>query len=261
MPLDIYLSIVVLLFGLLIGSFLNVLIYRIPQKENFIVARSHCMKCNYQLKWYDLVPLFSWLFLRGKCRKCGEKISIQYPLIEVANGLLYLLVFSKFGLSIESLLYCLLFSALLALSVIDFRTYEIPVGFNYFILILGLIRLVTDLQNWTTYCIGFLAVSGFLYLVIWLSNGRYMGGGDLKMMAACGLLLGWKMIILAFVLACILGSVIHLIRMKVSKVGHELAMGPYLSMGIAIAVLYGERLLYWYFYIFLESLYQMMGLV
>ena len=261
MPTVILLYIIIFTYGILIGSFLNVLIYRLPKKENIAIVRSHCMKCGYQLRWYDLVPLFSWLFLGGRCRKCREKISIQYPLIEAANGILYMIVFYYYGLSIESLLYCLLFSALLALSVIDFRTYEIPVGFNYFILILGLIRLVTDLQNWATYCIGFLAVSGFLYLVIRLSNGRYMGGGDLKMMAACGLLLGWKMIILAFVLACILGSVIHLIRMKVSKVGHELAMGPYLSMGIAIAVLYGERLLYWYFYIFLESLYQMMGLV
>ncbi len=261
MPTVILLYIIIFTYGILIGSFLNVLIYRIPKKENIAIVRSHCMKCGYQLRWYDLVPLFSWLFLGGRCRKCREKISIQYPLIEAANGILYMIVFYYYGLSIESLLYCLLFSALLALSVIDFRTYEIPVGFNYFILILGLIRLVTDLQNWATYCIGFLAVSGFLYLVIRLSNGRYMGGGDLKMMAACGLLLGWKMIILAFVLACILGSVIHLIRMKVSKVGHELAMGPYLSMGIAIAVLYGERLLHWYFYIFLESLYRMMGLV
>lgn len=261
MPTVILLYIIIFTYGILIGSFLNVLIYRIPKKENIAIVRSHCMKCGYQLRWYDLVPLFSWIFLGGRCRKCREKISIQYPLIEAANGILYMIVFYYYGLSIESLLYCLLFSALLALSVIDFRTYEIPVGFNYFILILGLIRLVTDLQNWATYCIGFLAVSGFLYLVILLSNGRYMGGGDLKMMAACGLLLGWKMIILAFVLACILGSVIHLIRMKVSKVGHELAMGPYLSMGIAIAVLYGERLLYWYFYIFLESLYRMMGLV
>ena len=246
MPLDIYLSIVVLLFGLLIGSFLNVLIYRIPQKENFIVARSHCMKCNYQLKWYDLVPLFSWLFLRGKCRKCGEKISIQYPLIEVANGLLYLLVFSKFGLSIESLLYCLLFSALLALSVIDFRTYEIPVGFNYFILILGLVRLVTDYVNWSSYVIGFLAVSTFLFIIIVASKGRAMGGGDMKLMATCGLLIGWKLIILAFLLGCILGSIIHIIRMRVSGEDHVLAMGPYLSMGVALAVLFGNQWINWY---------------
>lgn len=246
MPLEIFLYIVVFVYGLLIGSFLNVLIYRIPKKENIAVVRSHCMKCNYQLKWYDLVPLFSWLFLRGKCRNCGEKISIQYPLIEAVNGLLYLLVFYMFGLSIESLLYCLLFSALLALSVIDFRTYEIPVGFNYFILILGLVRLVTDYGNWSNYVIGFLAVSTFLFIIIVASKGRAMGGGDMKLMATCGLLIGWKLIILAFLLGCILGSIIHIIRMRVSGEDHVLAMGPYLSMGVALAVLFGNQWIDWY---------------
>ena len=246
MPLEIFLYIVVFIYGLLIGSFLNVLIYRIPKKENIAVVRSHCMKCNYQLKWYDLVPLFSWLFLRGKCRKCGEKISVQYPLIEAANGLLYLLVFYKFGLSIESLLYCLLFSALLALSVIDFRTYEIPVGFNYFILILGLVRLVTDYVNWSNYVIGFLAVSTFLFIIIVASKGRAMGGGDMKLMATCGFLIGWKLIILAFLLGCILGSIIHIIRMRVSGEDHVLAMGPYLSMGVALTVLFGNQWIDWY---------------
>lgn len=243
----VFLYIVVFVYGITIGSFLNVLIYRIPKKENIAIVRSHCMKCGYQLKWYDLVPLFSWLALKGKCRKCKEKISIQYPLIEAANGMLYLIVFYYFGISIESLLYCLLFSALLALSVIDFRTYEIPVGFNYFILILGLIRVVTDMENWITYGIGFLAVSGFLFLLVILSKGRAMGGGDVKLMATCGLLIGWKNIILAFLLGCILGSVIHVTRMKVSKQGHMLAMGPYLSMGVALAVLYGEHIINWYF--------------
>lgn len=246
MPLTIFLYVVVFLYGVIIGSFLNVLIYRIPKKENIAVVRSHCMNCNYQLKWYDLVPLFSWLFLRGKCRKCGEKISIQYPLIEATNGLFYLLVFYKFGLSIESLLYCLLFSALLALSVIDFRTYEIPVGFNYFILILGLVRLVTDYVNWSNYVIGFLAVSTFLFIIIVASKGRAMGGGDMKLMATCGLLIGWKLIILAFLLGCILGSIIHIIRMRVSGEDHVLAMGPYLSMGVALAVLFGNQWIDWY---------------
>lgn len=246
MPLDIYLYIVVFLFGLLIGSFLNVLIYRIPKKENFIVARSHCMSCNYQLKWYDLVPLFSWIFLRGRCRKCREKISIQYPIVEALNGCLYLLVFYRFGLSIDSLLYCFLFSALIALSVIDFRTYEIPVGFNYFILALGLVRVATDYQNWLNYVIGFFSVSAFLFILIVVSKGRAMGGGDMKLMATCGLLIGWKLIILAFLLGCILGSVIHIIRMKVSDEDHVLALGPYLSMGVALAVLFGNQWIDWY---------------
>ena len=245
-PVTVLLYIVVFVYGITIGSFLNVLIYRIPKKENIAVVRSHCMSCGYQLRWYDLVPLFSWLTLGGKCRKCKEKISIQYPLIEGLNGILYMIVFWKFGLSVESLLYCLTFSALLALSVIDFRTYEIPVGFNYFILTMGLIRVVTDLNNWMDYVIGFFAVSVFLYLLIVLSKGRAMGGGDMKLMATCGLLIGWKLIILAFLLGCILDSVIHIIRMKISGEGHVLAMGPYLAMGVALAVLFGNQWIGWY---------------
>lgn len=246
MPWLIFLYIVVFLYGLVIGSFLNVLIYRIPKKENIAVVRSHCMNCDYQLKWYDLVPLFSWLFLRGKCRKCGQKISVQYPIVEASNAILYLLVFYRYGLSVESLLYCLLFSALLALSVIDFRTYEIPVGFNYFILILGLIRVATDYTNWLNYVIGFFAVSAVLFLIIVVSKGRAMGGGDMKLMATCGLLIGWKLIILAFLLGCILGSIIHIIRMRVSGEDHVLALGPYLSMGVALAVLFGNQWINWY---------------
>ena len=242
----IFLYIVVFIYGIIIGSFLNVLIYRIPKKENIAIVRSHCMKCGYQLKWYDLIPLFSWLSLGGKCRKCEEKISVQYPLIEALNGILYLLVFHQYGLSIDSLLYCLLFSALLALSVIDFRTYEIPVGFNYFILILGLVRLVTDYVNWSNYVIGFLAVSTFLFIIIVASKGRAMGGGDMKLMATCGFLIGWKLIILAFLLGCILGSIIHIIRMRVSGEDHVLAMGPYLSMGVALTVLFGNQWIDWY---------------
>lgn len=242
----ILLYIIIFLYGITIGSFLNVVIYRLPLKENIVTTRSHCMKCGYQLKWYDLVPLFSWMVLGGKCRKCKTRISVQYPIVEALNGVLYLVIFTKFGVSVESLLYCLLFSALLALSVIDFRTYEIPLGINVFILALGILRVMTDLQNWSLYLIGFPAVSAFLYLLYVVSGGRAIGGGDVKLMAVCGLLLGWKLIILAFLLGCILGSVFHIIRMKVSGEGHVLAMGPYLALGVAICVLYGNEMIAWY---------------
>lgn len=246
MPLTVFLYIIVFLYGITIGSFLNVLIYRLPKKENIVTTRSHCMSCGNQLKWYDLVPLFSYLVLRGKCRKCKAKISVQYPLIEGLNGVLYILVFSVYGISVETLLYCLLSSALLALSVIDLRTYEIPVGFQYFILVLGIARVATDYKNWLLYVIGFFAVSVFLYLIVLISKGAAMGGGDVKLMAVCGLLIGWKMILLSLAVGCILGSVIHLLRMKFSGQEHMLAMGPYLSLGIMISVLWGNQFLTWY---------------
>lgn len=244
--------IMIFLFGIVIGSFLNVCIYRIPKKENIVKIRSHCMECNYQLKWYDLVPLFSYLCLGGRCRKCKTKLSVQYPLVELLNGLLYVLVVAVNGLTIESLLYCLMFSALVTLSVIDFRTYEIPLGINLFILTLGLIRVALDYKNFLNYLIGFLSVSGFLYLLFLLTKGRGIGGGDIKLMAVSGLMIGWKCNLLALAFGCIIGSVIHVIRMKVSKEDHVLALGPYLSVGIMIAALWGYDLIEWYFAVILH---------
>lgn len=237
---------IVFVYGIVIGSFLNVCIFRIPCKENIVKVRSHCTHCGYQLRWYDLVPLFSYIFLGGKCRKCRKKLSLQYPIIEAANGFLYILVFFVNGWNAESILYCLLVSALLVLSVIDFRTYEIPFGINLFILMLGLVHLLLDNANWSDYAIGLVSVSAFLHLIYIVSNGRGIGGGDVKLMAACGLLLGWKLIILAFILGCIIGSVVHLLRMKISRATHVLAMGPYLALGVFIAALFGDRLIQLY---------------
>ena len=239
----IYIGIIFFLFGITVGSFLNVLIYRIPKKEEFVKTRSHCMSCGYQLEWYDLVPLFSWIFLGGKCRKCKTKISVQYPLIELLNGILWLAAFLLYDVSITTLLYCGLISSLIALSVIDFRTYEIPVGFNVFILILGLIRVITDYRSWPEYIIGLVSVSVPLLLIFYATKGRGIGGGDVKLMAAAGLLVGWKLAVLAFFLGCLLGSVIHIARMKISGESHVLAMGPYLSAGLIIACFWGEQLI------------------
>jgi leader peptidase (prepilin peptidase)/N-methyltransferase len=239
-------SIVIFLYGIVIGSFLNVVIYRLPKKENIVTTRSHCMECGYQLAWYDLVPLFSWMFLKGRCRKCKARISVQYPIIEALNGVLYVIIFMLCGISIETLIYCLMASALVALSVIDFRTYEIPLGINIFISCLGLVRIITDLSNWTEYAIGFFAVSIPLLLLYMITKGRGIGGGDIKLMAVVGLILGWKRNILAFILGCILGSVIHILRMCLTKADHQLALGPYLSMGILISALFGQKLINWY---------------
>ena len=122
-----------LLFGLVVGSFLNVCIYRLPLHESIITAPSHCMTCGRKLRWYDMVPVFSWIVLGGKCRNCKSKISVQYPIIEALNGVLYVLVCAVNGLNWSSLLYCLMTSALLTLSLIDWRTYEIPFGINVFL--------------------------------------------------------------------------------------------------------------------------------
>lgn len=239
-------SIFFALYGIIFGSFLNVVILRIPIRESITLKRSHCMTCGHTLSWYELIPLFSYLFLGGKCRHCKAHISIQYPIVEAANGIIYVIIFLAKGITVETFLYCLCASALLALSVIDWRTQEIPFGINLFILLLGLVRLFTDLGNWSQYVIGLFAVSGFLLLLSLATRGRGIGHGDMKLMAATGLLLGWKLNIIAFILACIIGSVVHLIRMAVKKVGRRLAFGPYLSVGLFIAMIWGEQLVSWY---------------
>ena len=238
--------ITIFLFGIVIGSFLNVCIFRIPNHETVVTERSHCMNCGYQLSWYDMVPVFSWLCLGGKCRKCKAPISPQYPIVEAVNGILYVVVFAVNGFSLESILYCLFVSALLVLSVIDWRTYEIPIGINIFILILGILHTALDYKNWLMYVIGFFSVSLFLFLLLWISKGRAIGGGDVKLMAVAGLLLGWKLAILAFFIGCIVGSVIHLLRMRFSGADKVLAMGPYLSVGLFIAALWGNAMIQWY---------------
>ena len=238
---------IVFAYGLVIGSFVNVVIYRVPDRQDIVKTRSHCMNCGYQLRWFDLIPLFSWIILGGKCRKCHAPISVQYPAIELLNGFFYVMFTIVYGFRLETLLLCLLSSALTAIAVIDFRTYEIPYGINLFIGVLGVIRFITDLRHWDTYLIGLCSVSLFLGLLFLISGGRAIGGGDVKLMAVTGLLLGWKLNLLAFFLGCIYGAVIHLIRMKLTHTGHMLALGPYLAMGIMTSALFGQQILTWYF--------------
>lgn len=238
--------VMVTILGICIGSFCNVLIYRIPKHEEFVKTSSHCMTCGHKLAWYDNIPLFSWITLGGKCRYCKVKLSAQYPIVEAVNGLLWLLIAFTTGFSLEALLYALMTTALLALSVIDWRTFEIENGFHIYFMALALVQIACDYQNWQLYVLGFFAVSIPLLLMYLLSGGSAIGGGDVKLMAACGLLIGWKDILLALMIGCVVGSIIHLIRMKFFKAGRKLAMGPYLSIGIFVASLWGTQLLNWY---------------
>ena len=244
--LEIVPYIVIFIFGITIGSFLNVCIYRIPLHQSIVTVSSHCMTCGRKLKWYDMIPVFSWLLLGGKCRNCKSKISRQYPVIESLNGILYVVICLVNGMDLFSLIYCLMTSALLTLSLIDWRTYEIPPGINAFLFILGVAAAVLDRGNLLSHLAGMVCVSGFLGILYLISRGRAIGGGDIKLMFACGLILGWKQIILAFLLGCIIGSVIHLIRIRVQGEGHVLAMGPYLSAGIFLAALWGNAWISWY---------------
>ncbi len=245
-PVPALLYIFVFLYGIVIGSFLNVCIYRIPKKESVVTVGSHCMSCNHKLAWYDLFPLFSFLFLGGKCRYCGCRLSVQYPLVEAANGILYVIIAIVNGINVESVLYAVLASALLTLSVIDYRTLEIPLAINVVILVVGVLHLLTDFENWIHYMIGFFAASLFLLLCLIVTRGKGIGGGDIKLMATAGLCLGWQNILLALAAGCIIGSVIQCIIIAVTKNKTKFAMGPYLSVGIFVAMLWGDAFFEWY---------------
>ena len=174
----------------------------------------------------------------------------KYHVIEISNGLLYLLVFLINGFNIESVIFSLFSSALIAITIIDWVTYEIPANINIFIFILGSLRVILDIHNFSNYLLGFFLVSTLLLILYLVTKGRAIGGGDIKLMAVAGLLLGWQLIILAFFIGCILGSLIHIIRMKFSGADNVFAMGPYLSAGILISMLWGKNIINWYLNMF-----------
>lgn len=241
MELPIY--ILLFLLGLCVGSFCNVLIYRLPKEEDFVRTPSHCMSCGHNLKWYELVPLASWLAQGGKCRACGVKLSAQYPIVEALNGVMWLLtglLFRGDWLTVE--LYCGLFSMLLVLTVIDWRTFTIPNGINLVIFLLGVVRVATDRENWLGYLIGMVSVSGVFLLLHILTGGNGLGMGDVKLVAGAGLLLGWQNMLLAVLIGSVSGAIIHSVRMK-GGAGKKLAFGPYLAAGIWISALVGDPLI------------------
>lgn len=162
------------------------------------------------------------------------------------NLAVWFLIFWIYGFIVDFLLYALVSSALLGLSVVDIAIYEIPPQFNWFILIVGTVATVLDYKNWLSHLIGMFLVSGIFYLIALATKGNGMGGGDIKLMATVGLLLGWQKILLVMALGCILGAVIHSIVMAVSKKEHMLAFGPYLSAAAVLVMCYGDAILQWY---------------
>ena len=237
-------------FGLCVGSFLNVLIYRIPKGEEFVKTPSHCMTCGHNLSWYENIPLISWLLQGGKCRACGVKLSAQDPVVEALNGAMWLLTGLLYrGDWLTVGLYCVLFSMLLVLSVIDWRTFTIPNGINLVIFLLGVVRLITDLDHWVSYVIGLVSVSLVFLLMHLATHGNGLGMGDVKLVAGAGLLLGWSSMLLAVVIGSLSGAIIHSVRMR-RGADRKLAFGPYLAAGIWITALGGQQIVDSYFCLF-----------
>lgn len=196
------------------------------------------------------VGIFAGSFLK-RCisHALQEKIGRPYLPVELGNGVLYVWVFQVMGWTVEGALFCICASALIEIGIVDQRTYEIPAGCNILIGILGSMRFFTDPEHWYGYLAGMSAASGFLLLIYIATKGKGIGKGDIKLMAAAGLLLGWENIFLALFLGSAFGVVIHTALMALKGKDRVLAFGPYLALGIFIAMLYGERILDWYLFI------------
>ena len=240
-------EILILIIGLCIGSFLNVCIYRIPREESIAFPPSHCTSCGYELKSVDLIPVISYLFLKGKCRKCGKKISIKYPLVELLNGVLYLLIFLRFGLSLNFVFYSLLTSLLIVISYIDLDCKYIYSSTTIFGAILAtiyiLIGLYTKDISIVNNILGGVIGYGIIYLIVITTKG--MGQGDAEIAGICGLFIGIKGILVGLFIAIVLGglvaAIILLFKLKSRK--SEIAFGPYIAIGSIVYILIGQELL------------------
>jgi len=200
---NIIIALFVFIFGLSVGSFLNVLIYRVPEGININYPPSTCPKCNNQLKWYHNIPLFSWLFLRGKCAYCGSKISAQYPVIELINAFIWLAVYSKLGLEWYGVFVALSFSMLLALSMIDFKYYAVPDSINYAALIFALIA-PNFLHKALDAAYAALAFYILGLIVSKLAKKDALGEADIIVAATMAALLGYPAFFIAMFIAALL---------------------------------------------------------
>ncbi len=242
----------IITLGLLIGSFLNVCIYRIPKNESIAFPPSHCFSCGRNLTALDLVPVLSYIFLRGKCRRCKAHISIQYPLIELANGLLYLLLFTHFGLTLELVFFVALTSILIVISVTDYYHKIIHDSINLTILVVGIIYNLTIVfvskgqLNLLDSLLGF-ALGGGLFLMIAILTGA-MGGGDIKMMGALGIWFGVKGILLVSLLSFVIGSIvmIFLLITKIKGRKDEVPFGPFICIATLVTMLYRAEIIEMY---------------
>ncbi|MDR1322703.1 MAG: prepilin peptidase [Gracilibacteraceae bacterium] len=260
-------AIFIFVCGLCVGSFLNVVIYRLPNGLPVHKGFSMCPDCEHRLLAPDLVPLLSWIFLRGRCRYCGGRISPRYLVVELLTGLLWLAVWLRQAGSDPELwalgappaafmtvgAHCLIVSALVAVIFIDARHMIIPNALVLVVAAAGILLCFTPAPpDLLERVIGFFAVSGPLLLLAVFSGGRAMGMGDIKLMAAAGLCLGWPAAVTAFMIGALLGSAVSVAAAARAgrKLGGRIPFGPYLAGGIIICLFYGRELVALYLSLF-----------
>ncbi len=239
--------------GALIGSFLNVCIFRLPRGESIIWPGSHCPACAHPIEFYDNIPLLSYLWLGGRCRACRAPISIRYPLVEAANALGYLTILWNFGPSWTAALYALLFSGLVVVTGTDLTHKMIPNVITLPGMVVGLLGAVTVLPVGVINSVLGLAMGGgILWLLAWLSPYLFgkegMGGGDIKLLAMIGAFLGWKPALLTIMIGSLTGSIIgiSLIALRIIKRDDYIPFGPFLVLGALLSMFFAQPLLDWY---------------
>ena len=245
--------ILIFILGMIVGSFSNVCIYRIPRNESIIYPASHCPKCRSNISLKDNIPLISYILLKGRCRNCKSKISIRYPVVELLTGLIYLIIYLIYGLSIQSLIYIILSSALIIIAFIDLNEQIVPDVISLPGIVIGfIISFFVPYISFINSALG-VFVGGGIILVIGLVGSvifkkEAMGGGDVKLAAMIGAFLGWRYIIISLFLGFFLGAVagIFLIVSKIKNKEDVVPFGPFIALGSMITLLWGEKIIFWY---------------
>ena len=242
-----------IIFGAIVGSFLNVCIIRLPKEESIITPGSHCPHCNHPIMFYDNIPLISYLLLGGKCRYCKRSISAQYPLVEGITAISSFLLFLKYGFSLSYLFYFSFVAALMIITVIDLYHQIIPDVISIPGIGVGLLgALIIPHITFFKSLLGILLGGGSLFVVAtsyqWLFKREGMGGGDVKLLAMIGAFLGWDAVILTILLSSLIGSITGIIIMvlKGKDFKYAIPFGPFLSLGAVIALFYKNEIISWY---------------
>lgn len=246
------LIIAVFIYGLVFGSFFNVVGLRVPKGESIVKPPSHCTICDRNLTARDLVPVFSYVFLKGKCRGCGTKIHWMYPIMELTTGLLFAFSFFQHGLSKELIVAILFISMLVIITISDIAYMLIPNKVLLFFLVpLVGARILSPLTPWWNSILGAVIGFGILFLIAVLSKGG-MGGGDIKLFFVIGIVLGVKLTLLTLFLASLIGAIVGIISLKKAKKGRKtpIPFGPSIAIAAIIAYFYGNTLVDWYLKLF-----------
>lgn len=244
----------VFIFGLVIGSFLNVCIYRLPESKSIVQPRSMCPNCGAPVRFYDNVPILSYIVLKGKCRHCDAPISFRYPVVECLSGLLAVGVFLKYGITLESVIYYAFIATLLVITFIDIDHQIIPdvitlPGIPICFAASFVLPKITYLES----ILGILVGGGSLLVVAWayhlLTKKEGMGGGDIKLLAMMGAIVGWQGVLFTIFVASAVGTVSGMLIMLKTRKTMKLAIpfGPFLAIGSIVYILFGPQLITWYF--------------